>query len=396
MIESIRAGAIVALFGGALLLPACNFITGADVLEIDRVGGSAAQRPQNLAAGVQISRIVLSQGPSQSIMDAGSAVAQQLPIVAGRPALLRIFYRADAGHVGDQVAVRVTVDGAHSDKFFKLDVAQSSESQLASTLNVTLGADIFSPGDNSISVDVLGISAVDKKNQSARFPAGGANHALRVSDVGDGLRLTVFTLRHSTKTGVRVAVVPPGLEETLERLYPIGRVAVSAGQVFEWAGPLAPTEEAYLALLESMRALRAKVKPPPNEYWLALITPAETRAAYCAGFAPCVTGLGYVTSQGAPSAQRVAVSASFGDSASADVAAHELGHTLGLRHAPCGDGSGVDGKAVLGGTWGYDIKRGRLVDPSATHDFMGYCDPTWISPYHFIRLVERLEHDRSL
>ena len=67
--------------------------------------------------------------------------------------------------------------------------------------------------------------------------------------------------------------------------------------------------------------------------------------------------------------------------------AHELGHNLGLHHAPCG-GAGdpdpsfphPDGSA---GAWGYDFARGELVRPT-TPDLMSYCGPPdGISDYHF-------------
>ena len=67
--------------------------------------------------------------------------------------------------------------------------------------------------------------------------------------------------------------------------------------------------------------------------------------------------------------------------------AHELGHNLGLHHAPCG-GAGdpdpsfphPDGSA---GAWGYDFARGQLVRPT-TPDVMSYCGPPdGISDYHF-------------
>ena len=67
--------------------------------------------------------------------------------------------------------------------------------------------------------------------------------------------------------------------------------------------------------------------------------------------------------------------------------AHELGHNLGLHHAPCGGAGDPDpsfphphGSA---GAWGYNFARGELVRPSIP-DVMSYCGPPdGISDYHF-------------
>ncbi len=70
------------------------------------------------------------------------------------------------------------------------------------------------------------------------------------------------------------------------------------------------------------------------------------------------------------------------------VLAHELGHNMNLRHAPCGDPPLVDiyyphPEGSIG-VWGYDFRDdGGLVAPS-TKDVMSYCvPPDWISDYHF-------------
>ena len=68
------------------------------------------------------------------------------------------------------------------------------------------------------------------------------------------------------------------------------------------------------------------------------------------------------------------------------VIAHELGHNLSLRHAPCGTPRPdpafpyPDGST---GAWGFDFREGgRLVGPHY-NDLMSYCNPRWISDYHF-------------
>lgn len=70
---------------------------------------------------------------------------------------------------------------------------------------------------------------------------------------------------------------------------------------------------------------------------------------------------------------------------------HELGHNMGLGHAPCGGAVGVDAAYPYDGgeigAWGYDFESGRVVHQSLYKDVMGYCSPRWVSDYHFARAM---------
>lgn len=83
--------------------------------------------------------------------------------------------------------------------------------------------------------------------------------------------------------------------------------------------------------------------------------------------------------------------------------AHELGHVLGLGHAPCGLVSGdmgdpnypayepydtVNAKRASIGEYGYDSSTRTVMSPNFFADFMSYCGPGWISPYHYRALIE--------
>jgi hypothetical protein len=76
--------------------------------------------------------------------------------------------------------------------------------------------------------------------------------------------------------------------------------------------------------------------------------------------------------------------------------AHEIAHACGLEHAPCGGAPRPDPNfptyepyaAASIGEYGLDINNGNIADPATTRDFMSYCAPRWISPYHHRLLID--------
>lgn len=72
--------------------------------------------------------------------------------------------------------------------------------------------------------------------------------------------------------------------------------------------------------------------------------------------------------------------------------AHELGHNMGLKHPSCGPPPrDADYPYPRGqtGVWGYSRASGSLVPPSAGDIMGGWCtSPPWISDYHFKKALE--------
>jgi hypothetical protein len=72
---------------------------------------------------------------------------------------------------------------------------------------------------------------------------------------------------------------------------------------------------------------------------------------------------------------------------SVNTAVHEIGHSQGAFHAPCGGAADPDpgfphADATLGER-GLDPLTAQFYDPTAYKDFMSYCRPYWISDYRF-------------
>ena len=80
--------------------------------------------------------------------------------------------------------------------------------------------------------------------------------------------------------------------------------------------------------------------------------------------------------------------------------AHEAGHAAGLGHAPAGGAPNPDPnypayepydpantpQASIG-EYGVDVNNGNVSSPQFVRDFMAYGGPSWISPYHYGKLL---------
>ncbi len=72
--------------------------------------------------------------------------------------------------------------------------------------------------------------------------------------------------------------------------------------------------------------------------------------------------------------------------------AHELGHTMNLRHSPCGGAAGPDPNYPFSdgrtGVYGMDTYSGNAIKGPVLNDIMTYCPNQWVSAYNYRRVMD--------
>ncbi len=364
---------------------------GADGEVIGLEGGHetrVAAEVASLQAGAWVRVNPLSvkiEAAAVHLTQAVQTLGGDIPLIGGRSALLRVFVTGDkTSFYRPRPLATFYEDGApfHS---MRLDPAadripvEPDEGRLGRSFNGVVPGRVLRPGVElvvELDPDVL-VPAVEGSDR--RVPAEG-RLKLDVLTVPP-MRLTVVPVVHSRDAELARAWVD-GMTETsagiafVRSILPIGELELTVHEPYHTTADLG-TAGGWLGLLREISVLRLTERRR-DYYYAALAAPSGSP----------FKGLGYI---GRPIGIGIL---------DIDTFAHELGHNMGLRHAPCGlalnpdpDFPYEDGSI---GVFGYETRRGntRMVDPAEYRDLMTYCDPSWISDYHFVKAMEfRREHE---
>ncbi|MCA9621241.1 MAG: hypothetical protein KC731_19600, partial [Myxococcales bacterium] len=435
MIRGMTVRRLLVLFAACGSLTACNWITGAagleagDPAEDDTSGPGAGPGPVGAGGsmgvgagssvgggagvggagvggdpdppvemspvdGVTMSRIAIYQSVERLLMEGGNSASSTAPVVAGRPALLRVFYSVDGGYNGQPVVARLTIGSGQPIEMQTTLSGSSSAGNLGSTLNFDVDPALLTPGAG-YRVELLQASELTSGgNTGAIYPSSG--QADLDVEVGGGLKVTLVPIQYNGDGSGRMPDTSAGqlkaYEDLFFAMYPITDVQISVRQAFNWSQSVQAGGNGWNNLLNAIADLRQNDNAPFDEYYYGIFNPADSFNSYCSG--GCVTGLGFV---GGPSddSSHAAIGVGFSGGTSVDTAVHEVGHNHGRPHAPCGNVSGADGSypysnATLG-VWGFNLLSGQLYGPNDYRDMMSYCDPPWISDYQYDKIFERVQ-----
>ena len=343
---------------------------------------------------VDIPAVYLTQG-AQSVDGA-------VPLVAGRQALLRVFATAEVDNDFDPEA-RATFH--FGDRSVEVDLTPPAvmpravdESRLDASFTGVVPAAAMVPG----------VEMVVELDRTDVIPAAEGSR-MRVPATGrmalDVVELDTFDLKI---VPIAFGSAAPGRNDAVESLardmagsdtrgalrptrslLPVAEMNVTARERYvTWADTL---PDGILALVNEITLLRhVEADGTDTHYHGIFAAPAARYPDYWEG----ILGIAYIAGWSGLSVSH-RIDGQY-DPGFPVTVAHELGHNLGLYHAPCGYPDGVDPRYPYYdgsiGIWGHEFgggdRFGRLLSPRRHADIMSYCVPAGVSDFSFTSALD--------
>ncbi len=379
------------LIGGALLA-ACS-----------------SERPEygDYARGATVFRVGIMQGVDNVIYRQGQDVRRKVPVLAGRDGLLRFYVNViDEFEARDLTGVlelrdlEGTVVETLTETAF-IDGISQTES-LPSSINFRLSGDQITQGTEFR----FELREADRRRRGGLEEDAVFDSRIDITSLNarptSPLTLVIVPIRYQADGSGRVPDLTPRrvneIRDAMYALYPTSDVTVRVEDPLDWFEQISPGGAGWGSILGTIGNRAATSGDPVNTYYYGVFDPAPSIQQFCRR--GCILGLATLATL-AEDFPRGSVGLGFPETVVGTLV-HEVGHSHGLRHAPCGSASNVDREypyedAELG-VWGYSLVSDELRPPER-HDMMSYCDPIWISDYNFgllhDRILELREFERS-
>ncbi|HSU92899.1 MAG TPA: M66 family metalloprotease [Gemmatimonadaceae bacterium] len=323
---------------------------------------------------------------TQSTQTLGGAV----PLVQNRDGYLRVFVVANqANNATPLVRVRLYVNGVQEGAPAVISAPSHSvptsvnESALANSWNVLVPGSLIKPG-LSILADVDPAQLIPESQRSNNsFPASGTPLALTVKNLSE-LYIRFIPVKQSVNnlTGEVSSSNKDALLVKTVKIHPISSYSADVHATYTTTA-LALTGSnsngAWQAILSEIQALRVAEGSPRNYFGIV-------KTSYISG----IVGISYIGA---------GASVGYDGSTAVEIVSHELGHSWGRSHAPCGVNGTTDPSYPYPsgniGVYGMDVSTTTLYPP-VTAEVMSYCHPQWISDYTYTGVYNwRVGHPSS-
>ncbi|HEU4995609.1 MAG TPA: hypothetical protein VFT29_12355 [Gemmatimonadaceae bacterium] len=302
------------------------------------------------------------------------------PLVAGKPALLRVFGLANQCNFATP-KVRITISGGSPiDRMVAEGSVREAPDQgtLQSSWNAIVPGEIVQPGMTVTAV-------IDPDNAIAEANEADNSLGPKTIDVRTvptvGLRFVPVTVAGAT--GNVSADRVDDLLALSRKIHPVLAYDADIAAPFTATGAALTANDGdgwgrVLGDLETKR-VADQGSNPTARYYVGIV-----KVSYNSGIA----GIGFVGGKSTLNWDYIP--------SASEVIAHELGHNYGRNHTPCGNPSGIDtqypnsGAYANGfiGQFGYDLASELLKPPTQFSDIMGYCSTKWISDYTYFFMMQ--------
>jgi hypothetical protein len=362
-----------------------------------------------LVKGLAIDGIALYQGVRIDLVRGGDVTIEDAPVdvVSDRDAMLRVLVNAGSDWQSRTVAAVVTLDldgdGDRETFVGEQNISASTDDRsLNNSIQVDIPGEFMTRSAGLVSVRLVetedGVEA-SGNDSGASWTAPGDFLDLNARDTGPSVRIVLVPIEYRGDGSGRL----PDLSDSqlqiyrdhLYAQYPTREVDLVVGDPMVVNYQISPFGQGWSQTLEALYYRRDDENASFEEYYYGLFSPASSFNQFCQQ--GCVAGLSSLAQSANDSWARVSMGLGFSGAGSADTMVHEIGHAHGREHAPCGtqDSGYYPHSGADIGVQGYDVVTGTLKNTGSLTDFMGYCDPTWVSDYSYNWLFDRITEVNS-
>lgn len=312
------------------------------------------------------------------LVQAVQQIDGRVPLVAGRQALARVFVRGSrSGLPAVPVRVRIVRGATTLGTYTGTATPSTTVDESCCSANILIPADVIQTGIGFLA-EVDPDNTVPETNENDNsFPVSGTPRALDVQEV------PTFSVRFvpiAQNRNGQVGAANETLFDMFRTIWPVRVINASVRQplVIDYTIGTQSFND-WIRLVTDVEMVR-QIEGGATYYYGLVRTTGRNGVLGLANGIPARTAIG------------VDEGSDFGPELSRETFAHEIGHTLGLRHAPCGGAAGPDPNYPFPdgtmGSWGADIPNSRLIPPTG-FDIMTYCrPPQWVSAYHFTKVLD--------